>query len=445
MTRSAARILFFLSIIVLAAAPTARDAAATESYDLSRAVERALEANFTIEAAEAGARAAEEGVKAARGAFGPALGTRYGWQQNQHKKDLNGKAVDDELYTWTVYLKQNVFSGFATLSNYQKAQLQEENAGANRDRARLALIATVQENFLLLLQARENVRSAQDSYDRLASQLKATKAFYDVGMKPRLDVLQAEVDVATAENILLQARNDFETRVARMNTLLVIGPDEAVEYTGELGYIPFGLSFEECLNIAATRRPDLRMAKKSVEIAMKDTQLAESGFYPRINAEGTWSTQGDEWNVSGSAVKPRNFSSWSVGITGEWELFSWGTDYYGSRQAKQNESRLKAEENNLRQEVVYEIKSRLLKLDEAEKRIIVVRKGLEQAKEAYRMAAARYQSQVGIFLDVLDAQAKLTAAEVALTGAQADYMVALSDIYAAIGLENPGLQGAGGA
>ena len=417
----------------------AAPAESAETYDLARAVERALEANFTIEAAQAGALAAEDGVKAARGAFGPALGTSYGWARSQHGKDLTGRVIDNELFTWSVWLRQNVFAGFATLNSYHKALLQEDNARANLDRARLALIATVQENFFLLLQAGENVRSARDSHERLASQLKTTKAFYDVGMKPRLDVLQAEVDVATAENILLQATNDYETRRARLNTLLVIDAGEDVTYTGELDHIPFPLGLEECLAMAYARRPDLRMAGKAVEIAGKDTGLAASGFFPQIGAQGTWSTQGDSWDASGSTARPRNYSSWSVGVTGEWEIWSWGTTYYGTRQAEQNENRLKAEESNLRQEIIFEIQSRLLKLDEAEKRIAVVRKGLEQAREAYRMAGARYQSQVGIFLDVLDAQAKLTAAEVAMTGAQADYMIALSNLYSAIGVENPGL------
>ena len=102
-------------------------------------------------------------------------------------------------------------------------------------------------------------------------------------------------------------------------------------------------------------------------------------------------------------------------------------------------NRLQAEENNLRQEVTYDIKSRLLKLAEAAKRIKVSQKGLEQAKEAYRMADALYQAQTGIFSDVLDAQAKLTQAEANLTGAQAEYLITLALIHVAIGEENPAL------
>jgi outer membrane protein TolC len=55
------------------------------------------------------------------------------------------------------------------LNAYQKNVLQKENAESGVAKARLALIGTVQENFLRLLQAAENIRSAEDSLERLKS------------------------------------------------------------------------------------------------------------------------------------------------------------------------------------------------------------------------------------------------------------------------------------
>jgi outer membrane protein len=82
-----------------------------------------------------------------------------------------------------------------------------------------------------------------------------TKAFYKVGLKPRLDVLQAEVDVATAEDFLLQAINSYETQLSRLNTLLILPVEADIAYTGSLAYIPFTRSFEDCLKTAYTKRP----------------------------------------------------------------------------------------------------------------------------------------------------------------------------------------------
>ena len=433
-----------LSVLVLCLVvlPLGKEAVAAQNgtYDIAKAVAQALQENFTISAATAGAKAAESARKAARSSFGPALGTSYGYQRYQHQRAPGGtRDRDKDLYTWQVWLRQNVFSGFATLNSYQKASLQKENADSGIARARLELIGTVQENFLRLLQARENMRSSEDALKRLRSQLKVTKAFYEVGLKPRLDVLQAEVDVATSEDYLLQATNAYETQVSRLNTLLVLPTEASVVYVGSLDFIPFTRSFETCLETAFRKRPDLLMAAKAVAIADKDIGLAKSDLYPQVEAQGAWTTQGDSARAAGSENIPTRYNEWTLGVTGQWHLFQWGTTYHGIQQAKQTRGRLHAEENNLRQEVAYDIKARLLKLTEAAKRIKVTQKGLEQAREAYRTADALYQAQSGIFSDVLDAQAKLTQAEATLTSAQADYLIALAHIHVAIGEENQAL------
>ena len=411
-----------------------------QAFDLKSAVSHALTENFTIASARDTALAAESGRKVARGAFGPALGMSYNFQQRQHRYAPGStREQDRDLFTWRIWLRQNVFEGFATLNNYQKATLQKENAESGIAKARLELIGTVQENFLRLLQARDNVRSARGSLERLQSQLKVTKAFYEVGLKPRLDVLQAEVDVATAEDFLLQAINSYETQISRMNTLLILPVEAETAYMGNLDFIPFTRTFDECLRTAFVKRPDLIMAEKAIAITEKDVGIARSDFYPKINAEAGWATQGDTFAAAGSDNLPNRYNEWSAGVSADWTAFSGGTTHYRVQQARQIKSRHIADALDLKQQVTHDVKSRLLKISETAKRIKVAQKGLDQAKEAYRMADALYQTQIGIFIDVLDAQAKLTQAEAALVGAQADYLIAISQLHVAIGEENPAL------
>jgi len=97
---------------------------------------------------------------------------------------------------------------------------------------------------------------------------------------------------------------------------------------------------------------------------------------------------------------------------------------------------MRADEETLRLDAQYDVKSRHLKIAEAAKRIKVSRKAVEQGKEGYRMAVARYQAQVGTNTDVLDAQSRLTSAEADLTSALADYQLALANLYVSMGEEN---------
>ena len=67
----------------------------------------------------------------------------------------------------------------------------------------------------------------------------------------------------------------------------------------------------------------------------------------------------------------------------------------------------------------------------------VAQKGVAQAREAYDVAVARYQEHVGTNFDVLDASSNLKTAHSSLTGAKADYLTALAQLYVAMGEFHP--------
>jgi len=413
---------------------------APENYDLEKAVNRALEANPQIRAIRHAFTGAEQGRKSARGNFGPAMSTSYSYEHLERDSSSPFATIEEDTWAWSIDISQDLFTGWRNLSTYEKAVLEKDRTESQIDQTELSLIQSVQENFLTLLQAREDVRSAQDQVTRLTEQLKVSQAFYDVGLQPRLDVLQAESRLAQAENTLVQANNAVDTQIARLNTLLNIPLEANVEYVGKLEYMPFSLTLEECLNRAYDQRPDLEIAKKSVMVAAKDKKINDSEFWPQIAANFDWTTTGDDPTVSGSSSNPNNFSQWSVGVGATWKFFESGKVYYASKQAQERVNQLAAEADNTRQEATFEVKSNRLDIDEAAERIIVARKALVAARESYRMALARYQAQVGTNIDVLDAQAQLTQSEADLTQALSDYQIALARIFVSMGDKNPGLE-----
>ena len=130
-------------------------------------------------------------------------------------------------------------------------------------------------------------------------------------------------------------------------------------------------------------------------------------------------------------------TNWEVGAQATWNVFEWGTTYYADKQAGWQVTKMRYEQENLKLEVGYDIKSKYLAVQEARKRIAVAQNSVAQATEAYNVALARYHEHVGTNFDVLDASANLTSAQSSLTGAKADYLTALSQIYVAMGEYHP--------
>ncbi len=442
-------IAFFTCLTLLCAVPApaatkngSKNKPSANAITMPSAVERALKDNPGVSAVESGAKAAEEGRKSARGSFGPALSTSYGYAKAGavlDPKSSSTKYPDMGTYVWNINVRQPLFRGFALLASYQKAALEAERQKFALLDTRLQMTQAVQIAFLEYLRTRENVRSAEDALARLRDQLKITKAFFEVGLRPRLDVLQAEVDVSRSESELIQITNARDTIRARLSTLLGLPADTGYDYVGKLDHQPFTRTLAACLESAYAQRPDLVMAEKAVSMAEKDRTMVQSDYYPQVDAYYGHQTTGNTPDMQRMGGSGKSTVYWEAGVQATWNVFEWGKTYYADQQYANLASKVKHEAENLKLEAGYEVKSRYLSLIDSEKRIAVAKKGLEQAVEAYNVALARYQAQVGTNFDVLDASSKLTAAEASLTSARADYLTSLSRIYAAMGELRPNL------
>ena len=423
-------------------AETADRPVAGKSIGMSDAVEHALRFNPGLGAQEAESRSSEEGRKSARGAFGPRLGVSYSATKTESKRDpsatMGTKNPKMGVYSWGIEVTQPIFQGFRLLSTYQKAALQADSDKASLRKAELDMTEQVQTAFLEYLKAGENTRSMRDSLARLREQLRIAQAYFEVGLSPRLDVLQAEVDVSEAENT--QA-----TTLARLNTLLGFDATAVNTYTGTLKEVGFRYTLEQCLELAYRQRPDLYVAQKAVEIARKSQKEVQSDYYPQIEGYYSMTQSGNTPGMQRSGENGSHVTNWEVGAQATWNVFEWGTTYYADKQAGWQVTKMRYEQENLKLEVGYDIKSKYLAVQEARKRIAVAQNSVAQATEAYNVALARYHEHVGTNFDVLDASANLTSAQSSLTGAKADYLTALSQIYVAMGEYHPDLLREGGA
>lgn len=430
-------------------AETADRPVAGKSIGMSDAVEHALRFNPGLGAQEAESRSSEEGQKSARGAFGPRLGVSYSATKTESKRDpsatMGTKNPKMGVYSWGIEVTQPIFQGFRLLSTYQKAALQADSDKASLRKAELDMTEQVQTAFLEYLKAGENTRSMRDSLTRLRAQLRIAQAYFEVGLSPRLDVLQAEVDVSEAERLLIEAENTQATTLARLNTLLGFDATAVNTYTGTLKEVGFRYTLEQCLELAYRQRPDLYVAQKAVEIARKSQKEVQSDYYPQIEGYYSMTQSGNTPGMQRSGENGSHVTNWEVGAQATWNVFEWGTTYYADKQAGWQVTKMRYEQENLKLEVGYDIKSKYLAVQEARKRIAVAQNSVAQATEAYNVALARYHEHVGTNFDVLDASANLTSAQSSLTGAKADYLTALSQIYVAMGEYHPDLLREGGA
>ena len=432
--------LFFVVAAVVMLTPVAPQAEGSPSLlTLKQSIEMALEHNLNIQVAREEIQAARERQKEARTGFLPSLSGRYSYRRlgevpyvvlGAREIDVN----DRDQYRFTGTIEQPLFTGFAILSNYQLSRLGLDVAKIQLSRARFDLILQVKEAYFSILTSERIQEVRQQSVRQLRAGLNVAENFYQVGMSPKIDVLEAEVRLAEAKQELIRAENALTVAKARFNTILRRPIDQEVAVADILSDQPYEKPYESCLEISLKKRPELMEAEKNVASAEKEVTLAKSAYYPKVSISGNYYRAGDDPAVNGSDFVDRE--NWDVMAEATFTFFEWGKTRYATnlKRARLRQARQTLEQ--IKDDIRLEVKTSYLNMQAAEKNIWVAKKSVESAEENFRISGERYREQVATATEVLDAQTRLTEARTNYTRALAVFNVARARLIRNMGLED---------
>jgi outer membrane protein len=437
----AVRLFFLVAAVVMhtAVTPEAGVQGGPPLLTLRQSIEIALECNLDMQVARKEIVAARERQKEAKTAFLPSLSGTYSyrWLSEVPYVVLGGREIDiadQDQYRFTGTIEQPLFTGLATLSNYQIAKLGLDVAKIQLARTRFDLILEVKEAYFGILTAERIKEVAEQSVRQLQAQLDVAEDFYRVGMSPKVEVLEAEVRLAKAQQELIRVTNSLKLATARFNTTLRRPIDQDVVVADILSDQPYNKSYKSCLETSLKKRPELMEAEKNVARSAKEIALAKSAYYPKVSISSSYYRAGDDPAVNGSDFVDRE--NWDVMAEVTITFFEWGKTRYAVNRKRTRLSQAKEALERMKDAVRLEVKTSYLNLQAAQKNIGVAKKSVESAEENFRISKERYREQVATATEVLDAQTRLTEAKTNYTRALAEFNVAQARLIRAMGLED---------
>ncbi|MDQ1278334.1 MAG: hypothetical protein QG555_1377 [Thermodesulfobacteriota bacterium] len=397
-----------------------------EKFTLSSSIAMAMNQSMVIQAAKEGVKGAEAQKKEAFTGFFPKLSTSYSYTSINSPfgplATTGGQVTmgTQDNYSWAMEVRQPIFAGGTIAANYEANKKGEDIARVDESTTTQTLVEEVKASYFNILKAQKMLEVARQAVEQLKSHRNEAQNFFDVGLIPKNDLLQSEVQLANGEHSLVKAENNLEIAKARFNTLLRRGINASVEVEDILTYRPFEKTIEACFLTAFDKRPEIKAYALKVEQAKEYVKAAKGDFFPTVSAVGHYERYGDTGNLQGSPYK--SMENWYLMARADWTFWEWGKtkNQVDSRQARQNQTTsLLAHEKD---KVAFEVKAAYVLVRESEKQVFVARKSIDQAEENFRINSERYKEQVATSTDVLDAQTLLTKAK-------SDYFTALGDYY----------------
>jgi outer membrane protein len=407
---------------------------------LEESIKIAVERSLTLHSAVVGVDGSEFRRKEAITNFLPLWTCQYYYTRYNSPVSVGFTSISGiggfgsrDVFNFGTTLNQPLFTGGLNLANYRSAKLGVDLSTVGVETVKRDLVLQVKVGYFNILRAEKFLLVAQQQVKQFEAQLEVTKAFFEVGIVPKNDVLQAEVNLANAKQSLIRAENDVATAKASFNILLRRDINTSFNVVDILGYKPFPLPFEESLGEALRQRPEIMTAQLNIDQAKENVKISKSGFFPTISLSGNYGRVSDAPGLNGDMKGER----WTVQTLATFTLWNWGNTAYKVGESKVKVTQAEDSKTQLLESITLEVKDDYLNMLVAEKNIGVAETAIAQAEENLRMTEERYKYQVATQTDVIIAVTLLAQTRTNYYGALSDFNVAKAQLERAMGRMYP--------
>ena len=376
---------------------------------LDEAVKLALTNNPTGKIAVFDFEAAKGALTATRSYRWPTLSAahRDSWtwagENANHRNQLPNNYVSD-TFSNSVTASWTLWAGNRIESQISQAKLSLDASQWEIAAARQELKYSATDAYFKFMAARDAVKLATESVERLERYLQDVKLQFEVGVVAKVDVLRSEVELAKAKQTLIEAKNAYDVTMANLNTIIGLPLTTELRVAGDLSYEKYDQALAACMDAALRQRPEIFQSTDAAKIAQEGITIARSGYLPTVSA-----VYQAGWNDSKFAGT--NNYNWTVYLTTNWTFMDSGLTAGKTKQAVEGFKKAKEQLQQTVDGVRLDVQSTYLTLKSAEQSIQTSSAAVGLAEEDYKIKVIRYQAGVGTNLDVLDAQVALTTAK----------------------------------
>jgi len=301
----------------------------------------------------------------------------------------------------------------------------------------------VSQAYFKLQLSDESVRIGQESVRASLVSLRDARARFQAGVATKLEVLEAETQLARDQQLLTNSIADQAK--ARRDLARILDLPQNVTPTAKEPLRPLGVwtaSLQESIVAAFAFREEIDNALLDISVSNSNANSSLGAVQPFLSIVNnyvvgrTFGYSGLNPSFPGGIQSGQTWASDnSLGLNLRWSIFDGGRARAQYRQAKQQ-----AEENTYRfaetrDSLRYQVEEGFYQLRQANRNIQTTSREVLSSRESLRLARLRFQAGVSTQREVVDNQRDLTQAEVRYASALAEYNINLALLRRRTGLD----------
>jgi len=319
--------------------------------NLAEVYQLALQADPTVQKAQAQAMSVKENIDQAMAALLPHIGASASYSTSESDSQSFNEAFGPIGSSITSTNDSISYGAKLTMELYHHdswlrmgtAKKTAHQSDLNLRLAKQDLIVRVTKSYFDVLGAKDDLEFANAEKKAIERQLEQTKQRFAVGLTAITDVHEAQAQFDDAVAKVIQAENKVYNTEEALRTITNRYPRNlsTLDTSSFSTSVPMPNSADEWQQIAETKSLALIVQKVSVDIAKENINIAQSGHYPTLDLNGSLGRSKSKsgftaFNGSQDFPYTPYYDNQSVGITLTVPIYSGGATSSLVRQAQQN-------------------------------------------------------------------------------------------------------------
>jgi outer membrane protein, multidrug efflux system len=395
---------------------------------LQELIRTALKQNYDLQIATERINAARAQVAVTRASLFPQVGGNAnfnGGKENQEQSRYNFLTL-----TADAAFQLDFFGKLRRATQAARAEmLATEDA---RQVVALTLVSDVASDYFTLLQLDLQLEITHETVQTQTDSVKLTQLRLDHGVATKLDVLQAQQVLDTANSQIPDLERQIALEEDALSILLGYYPQDIargiplVEQTLP-PEVPAGIP-----SSIIERRPDIREAEQILIAANANIGVAKAQFFPQISLTGSGGGSFGRDSLFPSTY-PTQIGIWSYGAQVSQPIFTGGALKGNLHLAESEHQQALTAYKEAIQHAFGDVSDALIGYDKLHQVRMRQQDTVDDLHETVRISTLRYKGGTTTYLEVLDGQRSLYGAELTLAAARGDEYRSLVQLYKALG------------
>jgi len=326
---------------------------------------------------------------------------------------LNNPVVYNRLGTGLSV--SQMITDFGRTSNLvAMAKLRAQAQDQVTETTRANILLAVSRGYFEVLRAHAVLHVAEQTVKDRQLVVDQVTALAQSKLKSTYDVSLANVNLAEARLLVVQAQNDLKAAEADLATAMGLPNESAFQLSEESMPPPLSPTVSDLLRTALNNRPELRDLRLEESAAERFVKAEHALYYPAFGIVGTAG-----FAPAAYQTVPGRYGAVGVNVT--IPVFNGGL--FKARQTEADMKAKAAAQNitDLENRVARDVRIAWLNATAAYDRIALTKQLLDQAQLGLDLAQTRFDLGLGSIVELSLAQLNLTSAQIANTNATYDY------------------------